>query len=195
MAWTEITRPKYRREGLRYASDTTDEEWALIEPHLPRRPAVGGRGRSDLRDAVNAIYYIAQSGCQWRMLQRDFPPYSTVQRYFYDWRNRGIWQAINHVLLMEVREAAGREASPTRRSDRQPVGQRRPRSGGPRGYDRQEDQRPQAAYPHRYNWPAGRDDCASSGYSGSRRCTPALLARVRNSFPWLRRGRGRWLRR
>jgi transposase len=82
MAWTAITRPKYRREGLRYASDTTEEEWALIEPHLPR-PASRGRTReTDLRDAVNAIYYIAQSGCQWRMLPKDFPPYSTAQRYF-----------------------------------------------------------------------------------------------------------------
>ena len=82
MAWTGITRPKYRREGLRYASDATDEEWALIEPHLPP-PASRGRTReTDLRDAVNAISYIAQSGCQWRMLPKDFPPYSTVQRYF-----------------------------------------------------------------------------------------------------------------
>ena len=80
MAWTGIMRPKYRRDGLRYASDTTDEEWALIEPHLPP-PAGRGRTRqTDLRDAVNAIYYIAQSGCQWRMLPKDFPPYSTVQR-------------------------------------------------------------------------------------------------------------------
>ena len=109
MAWTGITRAKYQRDGLRYASDTTDEEWALIEPHLPP-PAKRGRTReTNLRDAVNAIYYIAQ----WRMLPKDFPPYSTMQRYLYDWRNRGIWQRINHVLLMEVREATGREAGPT----------------------------------------------------------------------------------
>jgi transposase len=87
--FSRVEQIQYRREGLRYASDTTDEEWALIEPHLPP-PASRGRTReTDLRDAVNAIYYIAQSGCQWRMLPKDFPPYSTVQRYFYDWRNRG----------------------------------------------------------------------------------------------------------
>src|ERR1700675_4866458 len=76
MAWTEITRPKYQRDGLRYASDTTNEEWALIEPHLPP-PANRGRTRAaSLRDVLNAIYYIAQSGCQWRLLPKDFPPYS-----------------------------------------------------------------------------------------------------------------------
>ena len=86
MAWTGITRPKYRRDGLRYASDTTDEEWAVIEPHLPPPAKLGRTRATSLRDAVNAIYYIAQSGCQWRMLPKDFPPYSTVQRYFYDWQ-------------------------------------------------------------------------------------------------------------
>jgi transposase len=64
MAWTEITRLKYQRDGLRYASDTTDGEWALIEPHLPR-PAGRGRTReTSLRDVLDAVYYIAESGCQ-----------------------------------------------------------------------------------------------------------------------------------
>ena len=76
MALTEIMRPTYRRDGLRYASDTTDEEWALIEPHLPP-PA--SRGRTDARDA---IHYIAESGYQWRRLPKVFPPYTMVQRYF-----------------------------------------------------------------------------------------------------------------
>jgi transposase len=113
MAWTEITRPKYRRDGLRYASDTTDEEWALIELHLPSPGNRGRTRRTSLRDVVNAIHYIVESSCQWRLLPKDFPPYSTVQRYFYAWRDIGLWQTINHVLLMAVREDAGREASPT----------------------------------------------------------------------------------
>jgi putative transposase len=78
MAWTEITRRKYRRDGLRCASDTTDPEWAVIEPHMPP-PAMCGRPReASLRKVVNAIFYIAQTGCQWRMLPRDFPPCSAT---------------------------------------------------------------------------------------------------------------------
>jgi hypothetical protein len=68
MAWTEFTRPQYRRDGLRYASDGTDEEWALIELLLSP-PCERGRPRETaMREVVNAMFYIAQSGCHWRML-------------------------------------------------------------------------------------------------------------------------------
>jgi transposase len=74
MAWTETTRAKYQREGLRYASDTTDAEWSEIEPHLPLPARCGRTRKTKLRDVVDAIFYIAQSGCQWRLLPKDFPP-------------------------------------------------------------------------------------------------------------------------
>ena len=80
MAWTEITRPQHRRNHLRYASDTTDEAWKVIAPHLPP-PADCGRTReTDLREVVNSIFYIAQTGCQWRLLPKDLPAYTTVPR-------------------------------------------------------------------------------------------------------------------
>src|ERR1700761_7041646 len=85
--WTEITRRKYEREGQRYASDLTDAEWALIEPHMPAVKRLGRPRETELRAVWDAILYIARTGCQWQMLPKDFPPFTTVQGYFYDWRD------------------------------------------------------------------------------------------------------------
>ncbi|MFQ6024683.1 MAG: IS5 family transposase [Acidiferrobacterales bacterium] len=111
--WTEITRPKYERGGLRYASDLTDGEWGVIAPFLPARKPTGRPRTTELREVVNAILYMLRAGCPWRMLPKDFPPRSTVQRYFYAWRDDGTWARINHHLVMALREAEGREASPS----------------------------------------------------------------------------------
>ena len=70
--WTEITRPKYDRTGLRYASDLTDAEWRVIEPHMPAAKALGRPRTTDLREVVNAILYVLRSGCPWRLLPKDF---------------------------------------------------------------------------------------------------------------------------
>ena len=102
-----ITRPQYQRKGLRYASDVTQAEWAIIEPHLPAAKPLGQARKIALMAIVNALLYIARMGCQWRMLPRDFPHYSTVQPYFYAWHDDGTLERINFELLLQAREAAG----------------------------------------------------------------------------------------
>lgn len=134
MAWTEITRLQYRREGLRYASDTTNNEWALMAPFMPKPNWLGRPRKTQLRAVVNALLYMASTGCQWRALPKDFPPVSTVQGYFYRWAKDGTWLKINHALVMVSRELGGREASPTAGViDSQSV--KTVESGGPRGFD------------------------------------------------------------
>ena len=101
------------RRGLRYDSDLTDAEWGLVEPLI--RPAKrGGRPRTvDVREVLNAIFYVLWTGCQWKALPKDLPPRSTVWEYLDLWEWDGTLAHIHHALYVAVREAAGREASPT----------------------------------------------------------------------------------
>jgi putative transposase len=110
MPWTETTRDQYRRNGLRYASDLTDEEWALIARWMPARRHLGRPREVDLREVVQAILFLLSTGCQWRALPKEFPPYSTVQSYFYAWRDTGRWQKIVKALVRKARRKAWAQA-------------------------------------------------------------------------------------
>lgn len=113
MGWTGIARAEHNRESLRYPSDLTDREWALTGPFIPPAKSGGRRRTTDMREVVNALLYVGSSGGAWRMLPKCFPLVSTVRRYFYAWRDAGLFDAINTVLVMNLREIEGREASAT----------------------------------------------------------------------------------
>jgi transposase len=86
-----------------YPSDLTDAQWALIEPHIPPEPGGGRPRKTDLRDVFDATLYLLRTGCQWRYLPIDFPPKSTVWRYFDDWRRDGTLDRIHDTLRRKVR--------------------------------------------------------------------------------------------
>ncbi len=79
--WTQENRPRYNRDHLRYPSDLTDEEWAVIAPLIPPPRPGGGKRRTDMRAVVNGLMYILSTGCQWRYIPKDFPPRSTVYNF------------------------------------------------------------------------------------------------------------------
>jgi putative transposase len=134
MPWTEITRAQYQRRGLRYASDMTDAEWALIERQLPPRRRLGRPRKVRLRSVVEAILFILSTGCQWRALPKEFPPYQTVQSYFYSWRDTGRWQRIVRALVQRARLKLGDKPTPTAAViDSQSAATAH--AGGPRGFD------------------------------------------------------------
>lgn len=100
-------------ERKSYPSDLTDDEWNILEPLIPP-PKSGGRPRTvEMREVLNAIFYVLKSGCQWDMLPHDLPPKGTVYHYFNTWRKDGTWQRMNQVLRETLRQELGREPTPS----------------------------------------------------------------------------------
>lgn len=111
--WTTENRSRYDRSKLRYPSDLTDEEWALVEPLIPAGKRGGGKRTVVLREVVNGLMYILSTGCQWRAVPKDLPPRSTLFGYFDLWNWDGTFGRIHAALYVKCRQAMGREASPT----------------------------------------------------------------------------------
>src|ERR687891_487290 len=111
--WKPEHRAAADRGGLRYPSDMTDTEWALVAPLIPPAKRGGRRRTVDVREVLNAIFYVLATGCQWRALPKDLPPKSTVHGYLTLWAWDGTLRRLHHALFVQARERAGREASPT----------------------------------------------------------------------------------
>src|SRR6201988_2730756 len=111
--WTLENRPRYDRSKLRYPSDLTDEEWALIGPIIPPATKGGNKRTVDVRAVVNGVMYILSTGCQWAALPKDLPPRSTVNDDLRRWDDDRTLDRVHHALYVQCRELAGREASPT----------------------------------------------------------------------------------
>ena len=109
--WTTENRARYDRCGLRYPSDLTDEEWALVAPLIPPAKRGGNKRTVDVRAVVNGLTYVLSTGCQWAALPKDLPPRSTVNDYLRLWDRDGTLGRIHHAFYVRCREAAGRDAS------------------------------------------------------------------------------------
>ena len=105
--WTAANRGQYERKAQRYPSDLTDEEWSLVEPHLPPERRV------KRREVLNAILYVLTTGCQWKQLPKDFPAKSTVHDYFVEWHCDGTLTRIHHALYAEARKLAAKKPAAT----------------------------------------------------------------------------------
>ena len=111
--WTKEHRLAAGRKSLRYPSDVSDAEWAVVAPLIPPAKRGGRKREVVVREVVNGVMYVLSTGCQWRYIPKDLPPRSTVHDYLTRWNDDGTIERIHHALYVQCREALGREASPT----------------------------------------------------------------------------------
>ena len=150
-----------------YSSDLDDAQWALLEPLLPPPVPAGKPRTTNLREVVNAIFYVLTKGCAWHALPHDFPPEGTVRDYFHRWRRCGVWERVHDALRRQVREQVGKEPEPSAGSiDSQTV--KATRTSGTRGYDAGEkNQRGQAPHPGGHPGVGARGGRPSGEHPGS----------------------------
>ena len=111
--WSGEDRRRHDRRELRYPSDLSDAEWALIASHIPPARRGGRRREVDVREVLQGVLYVLETGCQWRHLPKDFPPRSTVWAYFDLWRYDGTLDRIHETLYAALRAAEGRAPQPS----------------------------------------------------------------------------------
>lgn len=113
LMWTNENRGRHDRSKLRYPSDLTDDEWALVVPLIPPAKRGGNKRTVDVREVVNGLTYILSTGCQWAAIPKDLAPRSTVHDYLDRWEYDGTLERIHHALYVQCRTLAGRDASPS----------------------------------------------------------------------------------
>ena len=111
--WTNANRVDYDRGYLRYPSDLTDAEWALVGPLIPPAKRGGNKRTVDIRAVVNGLMYVLSTGCQWRAIPKDLPPSTTIHDYFRRWTDDRTLDRLHQALYVRCRELADRASSPT----------------------------------------------------------------------------------